>query len=117
MLHQPSSSTEGRARPLQRAFKRGFTGPAFQTRQLWPVSPLCFLFGSDLLTSEYPEIEPRVSSFSGKLFMTLNSIVPSGLWTKNKTGHQEFVKIFFFFSAANGDAVNAVGILSVRKAS
>lgn len=42
-----------------------------------------------------------------------NSIVPSGLWTKNKKGHQEFVKILF----ATGDAVNAVGVVSVRKVS
>lgn len=65
----------------------------FQTLQLWPMSPSCFLFGSDLLISEYPEIELHVSSFSGKLFITPNSIDPSGLWTKNKTGHQEFVTI------------------------
>lgn len=86
----------------------------------------CLLHASSLalwlLTSEYPEIELHVSSFSGKLFMTPNSIDPSGLWTKNKTGHQEFVTIYLFtyifiLVFATEDAVNAVGILSVRKAS
>lgn len=48
--------------------------------------------------------------------MTLNSIAPSGLWTKNKKEHHEFVKVFFFFFAT-GNTVNAVGILSVRKVS
>ena len=64
---------------------------------------LVLLVGSDLLTSEYPEIELHVSLFSGKLFMNPKSIVPSGCGLKIKKGHQEFIKLssFFFFFFGN----------------
>ena len=79
---------------------------------------LVLLVGSDLLTSEYPEIELHVSLFSGKLFMNPKSIVPSGCGLKIKKAIRNSLNclLLFFFFLVTGDAVNAIGILSVRKA-